>query len=89
MPGGGGGGGFGRARWPRWFKSQWSGDHLDFGESLLGQRTIGRVDVAEDHVRLVQLFWRLSLLANKTKALVEKQGKLLLKKPVKPTPTRN
>jgi hypothetical protein len=33
------------------------------------------VDVAEDYVRLqVQLPWLLSLLANKAKALVEKQG---------------
>src|SRR5262249_6884557 len=38
------------------FKNQWSGDHLDFRASLLGQSTTGTVDVAEDHVRLeVQL----------------------------------
>jgi hypothetical protein len=67
------------------FKNQWSGDHMDFRASLLGQRTTGTVDVAEDHVRLeVQLPWLLSLLANKAKVLVEKQGKLLLEKPVKP-----
>src|SRR5262245_50142134 len=72
------------------FKSQWSGEHLDFRASLLGQNTTGTVDVAEDHVRLeVQLPWLLSLLANKAKALVEKQGKLLLEKPVKPTTTRS
>jgi hypothetical protein len=60
------------------FKNQWSGDHLDFHASLLGQSTKGTVDVAEDHVRLeVQLPWLLSMLANKAKALVEKQGKLL------------
>ena len=34
------------------FKNQWSGDHLDFRASLLGQTTTGTVDVAEDHVRL-------------------------------------
>jgi hypothetical protein len=62
-----------------------SGDHLDFRASLLGQTTTGTVDVAEDHVRLeVQLPWLLSMLANKAKALVEKQGKLMLEKPVKP-----
>jgi len=61
------------------FKNQWSDDHLDFRASLLGQSTTGTVDVAEDHVRLeVQLPWLLSMLANKAKALVEKQGKLML-----------
>jgi putative polyhydroxyalkanoic acid system protein len=72
------------------FKNQWSGDHLDFRTSLLGQSTTGTVDVAEDHVRLeVQLPWLLSMLANKAKALVEKQGKLMLEKPLKPSTTRN
>jgi Putative polyhydroxyalkanoic acid system protein (PHA_gran_rgn) len=70
------------------FKNQWSGDHLDFRASL-GQTTTGTIDVAEDHVRLeVQLPWLLSMLANKAKALVEKQGKLMLEKPVKPAATR-
>ena len=68
------------------FKNQWSGDHLDFRASLLGQSTSGTLDVAEDHVRLeVRLPWLLSLLANKAKALIQKQGKLMLEKPVNPT----
>jgi hypothetical protein len=68
------------------FKNQWSGDHMDFRASLLGQSTTGTVDVAEDHVKLeVRLPWLLSLLANKAKDLLHKQGKLLLEKPVKPT----
>src|SRR5262249_2283121 len=72
------------------FKNQWSGDHLDFRASVLGQTTTGTIDVAEDHVRLeVQLPWLLSLLANKAKALVEKQGKLMLEKPIKPSNTRS
>jgi hypothetical protein len=67
-------------------RNQWSGDHLDFRASVLGQNATGTVDVAEDHVRLeVQLPWLLSMLANKAKALVEKQGKLMLEKPTKPT----
>ena len=71
-------------------KNQWSGDHMDFRARLLGQSTTGTVDVADDHVRLeVQLPLLLSLLANKAKALVEKQGKLLLEKPVKPSTTRS
>ena len=68
------------------FKNQWSGDHLDFRASMLGQNTTGTIDVTEDQVRLeVQLPWLLSLLANKAKALVEKQGTLMLEKPVKPS----
>ena len=63
-------------------KDEWAGDHLDFRASLLGQTTTGSVDVADDHVRLeVQLPWMLSLLANKAKALVQKQGQLMLDKP--------
>jgi hypothetical protein len=50
----------------------------------------GTIDVAEDHVRLkVQLPWLLSMLANKAKALGEKQGKLMLEKAVKPSTTRS
>jgi len=72
------------------FKNQWSGDHLDFRASMLGQNTTGTIDVTENQVRLeVQLPWLLSLLANKAKALVEKQGKLMLEKPVKPSTTRS
>jgi hypothetical protein len=64
----------------------WTGDHVDFHASLLGQVTTGTVDVADDHVRLeVQLPWMLSLLANKAKELVQKQGQLMLEKPTKPT----
>jgi Putative polyhydroxyalkanoic acid system protein (PHA_gran_rgn) len=67
------------------FPKQGSGDQLSFPPSVLGQSTTGTVDVAEDHVRLeVQLPWLLSMLANKAKVLVEKQGKLMLEKPVKP-----
>ena len=72
------------------FKNQWSGDQLDFRASMLGQNTTGTIDVTENQVRLeVQLPWLLSLLANRAKALVEKQGKLMLEKPVKPSTTRS
>jgi hypothetical protein len=44
------------------------------------------VDVGEDHVRLeVQLPWVLAMVANKAKALVKRQGQLMLEKP---TPKR-
>jgi hypothetical protein len=66
-------------------KDTWSGDHLDFQASLLGQSTTGTVEVAEDHVRLeVQLPWVLAVLAEKAKVLVERQGRLMLEKPSGP-----
>jgi len=62
-------------------KDEWAGDHLDFDASVLGQTTTGTVDVSDDHVRLeVQLPWMLALLAEKAKALVRKQGTLMLEK---------
>jgi len=67
-------------------KDTWAGDHLDFQANLLGQSTTGSVDVADDHVRLeVQLPWVLAMVANKAKALVKRQGQLMLEKP---TPKR-
>jgi hypothetical protein len=66
----------------------WTGDHLDFRASLLGQTTTGTVDVGEDSVRLeVQLPWMLALLANKAKAIVMKQGQVMLEGPDKKRPT--
>jgi hypothetical protein len=61
-----------------------------FGEKfVVMQNTTGMLDVAEDHVRLeVQLPWMLAMFANKAKALVKKQGQLMLEKPTKPTTTR-
>ena len=62
----------------------WIGDHLDFRASLLGQTTTGTVDVGDHSVRLeIQLPWMLALLANKAKAIVQKQGQLMLEKPSK------
>ena len=70
-------------------KDEWAGDHLDFRASLLGQTTTGSVDVADDHVRLeVQLPWVLALLADKAKALVQREGQLMLEKPSDPRPKR-
>jgi hypothetical protein len=66
----------------------WNGDHLDFKASLLGQTTTGTVDVGEHSVRLeVQLPWVLAMLANKAKAIVQKQGQRMLEKPSKTTTT--
>lgn len=63
-------------------KDAWSGDHLDFQAHLLGQITKGKVDVADNHVRLeVELPMVLAMLAEKAKALVKRQGQLMLEKP--------
>ncbi|XSG81354.1 MAG: polyhydroxyalkanoic acid system family protein [Methyloligella sp. ZOD6] len=65
-------------------KDEWTGDHLDFQASLLGQNTTGHLDVADDHVHLeIELPWMLAMLADKAKALVKKQGQLMLEKPVR------
>jgi hypothetical protein len=65
----------------------WNGDHLDFRASLLGQTTTGTVDVGDTSVRLeVHLPWVLAMLANKARAIVQKQGQLMLEKPGKTPP---
>lgn len=65
-------------------QDNWAGDHMDFEASLLGQKTSGKVDVAEDHVHLeIELPWVLAMLADKAKALVRKQGQLMLEKPAR------
>ncbi len=59
----------------------WTGEHLDFRATVLGQHMNGSMDVADDHVRLeVQLPWLLAKLAEKAKALIERQGHLMLEK---------
>ena len=60
----------------------WSGDHLDFRAGILGQTTTGTIDVAEDQVRIeVQLPWLLTVLADKVRPFIERQGQLMLEKP--------
>ena len=60
----------------------WAGDHMDFQARPLGQSTTGSVDVTDDQVRLeAQLPWVLAMVANKAKALVKRQGQLMLEDP--------
>jgi len=48
---------------------------------VLGQATGGAIDVAEDHVRIeLQLPWMLGMMAEQAKAMIERQGQLLLEK---------
>jgi Putative polyhydroxyalkanoic acid system protein (PHA_gran_rgn) len=63
-------------------QDRWVGDHLDFQASLMGQKASGTVDVFDDCARLeIELPWMLGLLANKAKALLQRQGRLMLEKP--------
>jgi hypothetical protein len=62
-------------------EERWTGEHLEFRAGALGQTTAGTIDVADDHVRVeVQLPWLLAQLAEKAKALIQKQGHLMLEK---------
>jgi hypothetical protein len=59
----------------------WSGDHLQFQVSALGQSAGGIIDVADDHVRLeVTLPWLLAKLAEKIQPMIRKEGTLMLEK---------
>jgi hypothetical protein len=62
-------------------EENWAGDHLDLRMAMLGHATSGKIDVADDHVRIeVELPWLLGMIAEKAKALIEKQGQLMLEK---------
>ena len=59
----------------------WTGDHLQFRVSALGQVASGTIDVAEDVVNLqVFLPWLLAKIANAIQPLVRKEGTLMLGK---------
>lgn len=59
----------------------WTGDHLAFRVSALGQSAAGTIDVADDHVRLeVTLPWLLARLAEKIQPAIRRQGTLMLEK---------
>ncbi len=59
----------------------WTGDHLDFKVAAMGQTIGGRLDVADEAVRLeVDLPWILSVFAEKAKSMIQKQGTLMLEK---------
>jgi hypothetical protein len=59
----------------------WTGNHLQFQVSALGQAASGSIDVAEDYVRLeVFLPWLLAKLAESLQPLIRKEGTLLLEK---------
>ena len=62
-------------------EQMWTGDHLRFQVSALGQSASGSIDVANDHVRLeVFLSWFLAKLVGTIQPLIRKEGTLLLGK---------
>jgi hypothetical protein len=59
----------------------WTGDHLQFRVSALGQAVSGSIDVMEDQVNLVVVLpWLLAKLAAAIQPLVRKEGVLMLEK---------
>ena len=59
----------------------WDGDSLVFNMSALGQSAAGRIDIAEDHVRLeVTLPWLLGKFAEKLTPAIRKEATLMLEK---------
>jgi hypothetical protein len=59
----------------------WTGERMDFRVGALGQTITGNLEVMDDSVRLeVHLPWVLAMLAEKTKAFIQKQGTLMLEK---------
>jgi hypothetical protein len=62
-------------------RDDWTGDHLDFEVAALKQEMSGSIDVGEHDVTLsVVLPWMLAVLAEKAKALLTRQGTLMLEK---------
>jgi hypothetical protein len=61
--------------------AQWSDNKASFSLSIFGQSASGDLEVMEDSVRLeIQLPWFLQMIAEKAKALIQKQGHLMLEK---------
>ncbi|MBB6306832.1 polyhydroxyalkanoic acid system family protein [Xanthobacter tagetidis] len=62
-------------------EERWTDGHLDFRVAVMGQHASGTLDVLDEAVNLsVELPFFLSMLANKAKDLVMKQGQILLEK---------
>jgi hypothetical protein len=59
----------------------WTGDHLAFRVSALGQVATGSIDVRDDHVNLeVVLPWLLARIAEAIQPLIRREGTLMLEK---------
>jgi hypothetical protein len=59
----------------------WTGAHLQFRISALGQAANGSIDVADDHVLLeVVLPWLLAKVVETIQPLIRREGTLMLEK---------
>lgn len=59
----------------------WTGDHLQFRISALGQVATGAIDVEDDHINCtIVLPWLLDKFAEKIQTLMGNQAKLMLEK---------
>jgi putative polyhydroxyalkanoate system protein len=59
----------------------WEGDRLSFAAKVVGQAVAGRLDVAEDAVRMeVDLPPFFAMIADKVKGRLKKEGQLMLEK---------
>lgn len=62
-------------------EERWDGDRMSFQVGVMGQSVAGHLDVMPDNVRVeVQLPWILSVVAEKAKSLIQRQGTLMLEK---------
>ena len=62
-------------------ENRWTGNHLDFRVSAVGQTISGLLDVGEESVTLaLQLPWVLAMIAKKAQSMIESKGHLLLDK---------
>jgi hypothetical protein len=62
-------------------EERWTGSHLDFQVAALRQEVTGAIDVGQSEVTVtVQLPWVLAVIAEKAKALLARQGTLMLEK---------
>ncbi len=62
-------------------EERWEADRLNFRVRAMGQAASGRVDVADDHVRVeVTLPWLLQKFAEAAQVAIRKRGHLLLEK---------
>jgi hypothetical protein len=59
----------------------WTDNRMDFNVAALGQAISGHLVVFDDSVHVeIQLPWILSMIAEKVRPVIEKQGRLMLEK---------
>jgi hypothetical protein len=63
------------------FNETWTGNHMEFGGSVMAQRVSGRIDVLPSSVRVeVDLPMLLAMMAKKFIPQVEAEGRKMLEK---------